>query len=1067
MPKTFNILRNSKKSVDRVDIDTSVGFNINQTASILNDSTVKSTIDLNNQYLKERNACDNYRLILTIKPYCTNVLFNACTEVVMGEGSDEVDVVKLNDDIDQQTLSRIKNQIKGKDSDIGIYDMIRNTEYSREGIGFDYHPGLDIFNNHIIRNKSYRIVNDYNNLSNEAKQKFNTIEDTMRSADGTVLKRCCRKTVTDTSMVEKHLYDKDDIMPFYTGEAVSENLKEQDGWFGFYNTSVIPAKSRGGKDMDISRVMNNKGNCEFIDMYPDRTLYSFVPKYNPYRNRLEHNWEYTITYPFENTMTYRKKVGDEIQDKDFVLVKDGEVNALATITVRFRTLPNGLGAIFFRSATKHNLQPDDKICLYFNEDEKNGTWKKSRFEYDVAGVGDINHNNPEYYFYITNQDLLEEIFCTPYAEGYTAWDYVRDYFYQEWSNDLIPEFSQDNTYVPGQLTNYQGKVYITADTHTGTWDSGRFDLFADTDGIIKDEFITEYPDQTEEDGGLTNIPTDTDKYIKVKNAQEPEPTYYVLYNHDRGIAYDGSVDSNTFIQAIINNAFTNNDEYNTNTEVNGSMNGLWSDYISVRFAKTNGNTQCSYYVRKFKQVPGSSGVTMDKETYQLAFSNTIYGDSITQSVFTDNINVGNLKDNLGRSLSEVYLTIVKTNKGHDKWYALNGEDTSGDQNLYNDPDIEYSHCFGSVTCGFELSQERTDTDNIRDIRSDFCDVTLINPSATIQTIGNCEEEDGFTTKDINITNDWFYGDIVEFCPWTCEETTISDVCFRFNTAQREMDENGEVAFKFDEITSDDYDGRGFGVCTYKVNGVVYRPEGYYHKAHYRIPLRDLTPVIQDSHPYISVIDATPIQIDELNGIYILVRTGLKHNLSADAKVLLTDINPASPVEWWLNVVYIPDEYSFVMEKISSDDSNYRDWITICQNLNNRLYTLRGQNMNIPSGATRVGLNTYLWRDVMDIMDINSNESQIASYVFANNAVYVDTCFNFYLKRQDPYNVNGLYFDGSACTIQASNDGTDSSNQAVCSNLNSIDKWFLGDPQSKASKTESSLEYKETDRNSQC
>lgn len=370
MPKTFNILRNSKKSVDRVDIDTSVGFNINQTASILNDSTVKSTIDLNNQYLKERNACDNYRLILTIKPYCTNVLFNACTEVVMGEGSDEVDVVKLNDDVDQQTLSRIKNQIKGKDSDIGIYDMIRNTEYSREGIGFDYHPGLDIFNNHIIRNKSYRIVNDYNNLSNEAKQKFNTIEDTMRSADGTVLKRCCRKTVTDTSMVEKHLYDKDDIMPFYTGEAVSENLKEQDGWFGFYNTSVIPAKSRGGKDMDISRVMNNKGNCEFIDMYPDRTLYSFVPKYNPYRNRLEHNWEYTITYPFESTMTYRKKVGDGIEDNDFVLVKDGEVNALATITVRFRTLPNGLGAIFFRSATKHNLQPDDKICLYFNEDEK-------------------------------------------------------------------------------------------------------------------------------------------------------------------------------------------------------------------------------------------------------------------------------------------------------------------------------------------------------------------------------------------------------------------------------------------------------------------------------------------------------------------------------------------------------------------------------------------------------------------------------------------------------------------------------------------------------------------------
>lgn len=1028
MPNSFNILKNSNKSVDSTDIESKISFDISQTASVLNDNNVHSTVDLNDQYIKERNVCNNYRLIVTLKPYCTNVLFNACTEVVMNEGSDDVDVVMLNDDVDEQhTLPKIVSKIKGKNSNIGIYDMIRNTEYSREGIGFDYHPGLDIFNNHIIRNKTYRIVNDYNN--NNCRDKFNTIEDTMRSTDGTILKRCCRTSITDTTMRDKHLYDKDGILPFYTGEAISENLREQDGWFGFYNTSVIPAKNKGGKDMDISRVMNNKGNCEFIDMYPDRTLYSFVPKYNPYRNRLEYNWDYAITYPFESVTTYHVNSGGKDDERDFALIQDGGVNALVTLTVRYRTLPNGLGAVFFRSATKHNLKVNDKVCIYFNEEEQTGNWKKSRFEYIVAGVGDINHKNPEYNFYITNLDLLEEIFCTPYLcettgvsqyQGqYTAWDYVRDYFYQEYTGTDIP-----------------------------------------------DEYFVEYPDQTENDGGLTNIPTENDAYIKVKNYGDTVTKKYILFNHDRNIQYDETqYDCGVFIQTIINNAFTNKDVYNTNSEVNTDMNGLWSDYISIRFAKTNKNSKCNYYVRKFKKVPGANGLTMDKESYQLAFSNTIYGDKVAQSVFMDNIDVSGLKDNMGRNLSEVFMTVVKTNRGHDKWYNANNDDTTGDNNIYNDPDIEYSHCFGAVTCGFELSQELSDTDNIREIRDEFADVTLINPDARIKTIQNNETIDGFSTADINIDNEWFYGDIVEFCPWTCEETVISDVCFRFNTAQREMDENGEVGFRFDEIASDDYDTDGFKICTYKVQNIVYRKEGYYHKAHYRIPLRDLSPVIQSSHPYISVIDATPVQIDELNGVYILVRTALKHNLSNNSKVLLRDTVQSNTPEWWLNVVYIVNENSFVMEKVSKDDPDYVDWITICTNLNNKSYTLRAQNTDIPTGATRLGVNTYLWRDVMDILDINSNESKVAGYVFANNAIYIDECFNFYLKRQDPYNVNGLYFDGSKCEISCDDNTTEDC--GVCKGLNAIDKWFLGDIESKADKTESSFEYNEIDVKEQC
>lgn len=1055
MSETIEILKNSKRSVNSVDVERSLNVDIKTTTGPLANNDIKSTIDVNEQYMLERNSCDDYRLIITIKPYCTNVLFNPCTEVVMAEGSDNTDAVLFDDKVDTATLNRIKAKIKGKNTDIEIYDMIRNTEYSKEAIGFEYHPGLDIFNNHIIRNKTYRVVNDYAKTTEGTRLNFNTISDYMRDLNGNVLKRCCRVDITDNIFKDKHLYDKDDILLFYTGEAVSENLREQNGWFGFYNTSVIPAKSRGGVDMDISRVINNKGNCEFIDMYPDRTLFSFIPKYNEYRNRLEYNWDYALTYAFDSTMTYKYKYQDEpghdvCEEKDFDIVKSGEINALMAITVEYRSLPNGNGAIFFRSATKHNLNPNDKVYIYFNENEtengETGNWHKSCHTYLVAGVGDINHKNKEYYFYVTDLGLLEEIFCTPFLcdvnpqqvnDEYTEWDYVKDYFYTEYNTNLIDEFNSQNTYVPGQLTRntIDEKVYITQNEHTGTWNGNDFIEFTDT------YFVT-YPET-----GLTNIPSEMDRYIKVGD------TKYILCNHDRGIVYDGSVDCNLFIQAIINNAFTNNDNYTTNSEVNEGMNGLWSDYISIRFVRTNGNYDCSYYIRKFKKIPGSDGITMDKETYQLAFSETIYGDKIAQSVFTDNINVSGLKDNLGRDLSEVFLTIVKTNRGYEKWYGL---DDGDDGNVYNDPDIEYSHCFGPVTCGFELFNELDDTKNIRDTRSALIDVSMINVNSTPSTIPNCEVDDGFTTTDITIDDDWFYGDVVEFCPWTCEETTISDVCFRFNTAQREMIEVDDdvTTFKFDEIESDDYDAEGFKVDTFTVKGGLYRPEGYYHKAHYRIPLRDLSSVIQGSHSYISVYDARPVQADDM---YIMVRTSLKHNLLPESKVLLRDTVSGTGTEWWLDVVYVVDDHTFVMNKISRTDDNYQDWIAICKHLNDNTYTLRAKNTDIPEKASRLGINTYLWRETVKTTDFNNTESEVNNYVFANNALYVDTCFNFYLKRQDPYKVNGLYFDGSSCTIEGTSNW----------DLNNVDKWFIGDVESKADTRESIYEYNDEKYESQC
>lgn len=1050
MSETIKILRNKKRSIDSADSNTNLPFEAVRTTAPIIDTDIKSTIDLNEQYMVERNSCDEYRLILTIKPYCTNILFNACTEVVRNEGSDSIDVVLPNDNIDSATLNEIKSKIKGKGSrtgdDVNIYDMIRNTEYSKESIGFEYHPGLDIFNNHILRNKTYRVVNDH--TGNADTDVFNTIADIMRTSKGVELDRCCRKSAEDVSLQQKHLYDKDDILPFYTGEAITENLKEENGWVGFYNTSTITIKDRNGVDMDINRVINNKGNCEFIDMYPDRTLFSFVPKYNAARNRLEYNWDYVITYAFDSTTTYNEKVGNENAEKEFKVIQDNGVNALATITVEYKVLPNGQNAVFFRSATKHNLHPNDKVYIYFNEDEDSGLWHKSCHTYNVTGIGDINHKNSDYYFYVTDTNLLEEIFCTPYLcdvnienanTDYGAWEYVRDYFYGVYNPTQIPEFSEDKEYKQGQLTRYNDIVYIAVEVHKGRWDLNDFDLF-------DDGYFVEYPpyNTEEKNGGLTNIPSEGDKFIIVDDVR------YVLYNHDRDLVYDGSVDCEAFIRGIINNAFANNDEYTTNTEVNTSMTGLWSDYISIRFVKTNGVYNCSYYVRKFKQLTASDGGKLNQEQYPLAFSDTIYGDRVVQNVFTDNINVNDVNDNLGRKLSEVFLTIIKTNRGYKKWYGT-AIDSSYNSNVYDDEDIEYSHCFGPVTCGFELSMTNNDTLNTRNIRKDFIDTTLININDDMSTIPSNYDVDGCNTDDITADDEWFYGDIVEFCPWTCSETPISDVCFRFNTAQREW--GSDFTFKFDEINTDDYDTKGFKVCTYEVVNGVMRPEGYYYKAHYRIPLGELGPVQEASHPYLSVFSVTPVQLD---GVYLMVTTNLKHHILTGNgdKILVRDTLSDNTPEWWLDVAYVVDDYTFIMKTISRDNDEYRDWVLLSKNIMDNKYTLRAENLSIPKNAVKLGVNTYVWRDTIKTWDLEASDSEYSKYVFANNALYVDKCFNFYLKRQDPYNTNGLYFDGSNCIIRCITDDSD------CESMQALDKWFVGDNVGEGDKAESPYYYNE-------
>lgn len=154
--------------------------------------------------------------------------------------------------------------------------------------------------------------------------------------------------------VEAHIYRYDDILQF--DESISDRLiKKYDGWVGFYNRSKIKSYSNfeNGDIMDIERPIMYKNGGDFIEMYPDRSLYSFVPKFNKYRNRIEKNWEYCITYPSSSTT------------EGFESIINGDLKSLKAIYFDENSQgDNGGSQLVIYGITKHGLKVGDFVNIY-------------------------------------------------------------------------------------------------------------------------------------------------------------------------------------------------------------------------------------------------------------------------------------------------------------------------------------------------------------------------------------------------------------------------------------------------------------------------------------------------------------------------------------------------------------------------------------------------------------------------------------------------------------------------------------------------------------------------------
>jgi hypothetical protein len=235
-----------------------------------------------------------------------------------------------------------------------------------------------------------------------------------------------------------------------------------------------------------------------------------------------------------------------------------------------------------------------------------------------------------------------------------------------------------------------------------------------------------------------------------------------------------------------------------------------------RMKRLVNNVESEYYFRKFRKIKTKQSQFIesdDYETYQAGFSENAFNDEIIQFVFNEDIDVNELTDNLGRPLSEIYVTIIKT-------------DSNG--------------LFTNVSSGIETPfVDRLNTSN---------NVTYLRD---IPAIGKIHNGGNFpfpthTPLEVNVTidnnnnfpnNNEFYGDLVEYNKNTLRETILSVISHRFNTLNRES------LSPLNYVTSPSTTPSGSPITT-SIN-LGPRQEGYVYQPHYQIKIREFSNYIEE------------------------------------------------------------------------------------------------------------------------------------------------------------------------------------------------------------------------------
>lgn len=1001
----------------------------------LND--VSEVISQYDQYASEREKCNIIRLTCQVNPICSNILFNRITEIVKGEGSSGVTLINYG--VGEESFNGVSfkqntmNFWSGSTSDYsgGTFsdrgditlskknfddlsvshptNAIRDTQLSNTTSGFIYHCGLDVFNNHLIRSNTFKSIC---RVTDNTCDSFNTIGDLMREVNGDYVKENMyfpiNANVGDNSKkVLLHLYKYDDIDTF--DEAIEKKLViKHNGWVGFNNRSKIKSYSDFVKseELEIERPIMYMNGGDFIDMYPTRDLYSFVPKYNKARKRIEKNWNYCITYPSSSYTP--SSIGDPF---DEIIEWRGGINSLKTVYFDENTrADNGTSQLVMYSVSKHGLSKGDFVNIYktyttdkywvvdnngirlsdkFNTyEEADTTFKlmKSGVTSDCGNVGEIDASG------ITSAS--SQAYSEKIIDNAEVLEVVDDYIFTVFNADT--QISKEWIYLSKEQLYGTG---FTIDNRSFTVDNTR-------------KFIVE------------------------------EDTMDVFY--------------------IINNSYVNIDKTAQDISFKKVVSDIECEYYIRIFSKlpnfkyASGDTSNEYelYKNSGETINEYQDIKYDFESQvsKLAFAKNIYSDDIGEIVFMDDIDISNLHDNLGRPLTSLYLTFVKNNKGYKEWYGYDymGDlfpteypDSKWDVNDIKSENIEFSHAFGKVSCGIETAYEANFGASINCINR----ITNIPNENTEAPLGfmidgilnnNIEEPRHYTSnnKEISIgpnevwydTDKHFYGDLCSYDGYNDFETHISYIMHRFNTAQRECGSVGNDKFKnfiIDEIANDDYDYYDFKLKSqsngYECNN---KAEGYYYNPHYEIPIKTFGKLKTIMPDFLTIRE-----IKQLNDYTYEFTTLEKHFLNIGDKAMLYDkiqdkyydlvtisggsdnykvftcnvydenTNKPCPIDYLgSGDVLLPIEY--LSSKVNAGMTTTYDF---------KLFKI--DNIDCPSYAKvlKDGTCRIIWRDVLN-NGFNENDKSIEEYPFTNGAFYVNKKVDIYVRRQDPYGDFWLYSD---------------------------------------------------------
>jgi len=493
-----------------------------------------------------------------------------------------------------------------------------------------------------------------------------------------------------------------------------------------------------------------------------------------------------------------------------------------------------------------------------------------------------------------------------------------------------------------------------------------------------------------------------------------------------------------------------------------------TDFNKSRLRRIVSGIRSEYYIRKFRKLPnwkfeseeitlnniddklGSNNINFTNSSYGLSFASNIYDDKINQTVFTDSLDIKYLTDNLGRPLTELYLTIIKNSDKNATYQQYWGDISSGfelqdliDNNLWFSPaDLNtFISNYPSIFYLHNLQKNGGSNVVLPSLTASLPYILSVNTitvnTDTTQPILKFPVSPN--SLDSNVNDIEISGDIVEFNKYTMNEIVLAPVMYRFNTATRESFDERDRVIKFHEIYQDDndkgldssghtqltfqYDALGGRYFSNTINrdcdgtgtssnyfiyrgllNVGPRPEGYYYQAHNRIPLKNWSNNLNQTS--FALIDFSEMNEED----YSWVRNGTSNSLKQICFITIAIHHLISEdlvrIEWDYNNKHydkiftvridLKDKYKFL---ILYDDTLY----------NGTNVQVRYFSLDVPSYSQHIGNGRYVWKNILvegEREDINTTSLE---HVFTNGHLYLDSNIKFYLKRQDPFGEHGMIY----------------------------------------------------------